>query len=113
MKKYICCIVFLFGCHAAEITRFNSVTYPQTYEVDVFSDVSQIKKEYFEIGYVEAKGGIAASKQDLLNDMKRMAGIEGANALIKIEFYDRERYGKYTGSYSKPAARAVMIRYKN
>jgi uncharacterized protein YbjQ (UPF0145 family) len=103
----------LIGCHGAEVTRYNNSSYyPSTSHVDIFSDVSTIKKEYFEIGYVEAKGGVTVGKQQLLDDMIEQAKIEGANALIKVEFYDRERYDKYVGGYSKPAARATMIRYK-
>jgi len=104
-------VCLLAGCHGAEVTRFTPGAYPPTQRIEVFSDPSLITHPYIEIGYVEAKGGLGVSKQDLLNDMKEEAMAEGANALIKVDFYDRERYDRYIGGYSKPAAKAVMIRY--
>jgi hypothetical protein len=102
----------IIGCHQAEVTRFDSSYYAPTRAVQVFSDPSLVPYDYVEIGYVEAKGGITVGKQALLDDMKEEAMAQGADALLKIEFYDRERYDSHIGSYSKPAARALMIRYK-
>ena len=102
----------LVGCHAASVTTFSGKRYSPTTEVKVYTDLSTIAKEYEEIGYVEAKGGATVSKQTLLDDMIEEAKKFGAHALIKIEFYDRARYDKYIGSYEKPAAKAVMIRFK-
>lgn len=106
-------ILLLAGCHAAEVTMYSSQRYPPSKFVEVFSDLATIKQEYFEIGQVEAKGGLTVTKQQLLDDMKEKAQIAGAHALIKVEFYDRERYDPKLGSYSKPAAKAVMVRYVN
>ena len=111
MKKLFLLFAFLLGCHSADVTRFDDHTYPSTTRVDVFSDLSTIKHKYVEIGYVEAKGGATVSKQALLDDMKEEAMKEGANALIKVEFYDRTHYSPNSGSKERPAAKAVMIRY--
>jgi hypothetical protein len=101
------------GCHSAFVTKFDDTRYSPTNDVKVYSDLSTITEPYIEIGYVEAKGGLGVSKQTLLDDMKKEAKNQGANALIKIEFYDRPRYDKTIGSYEKPAAKAVMIRFKS
>ncbi len=112
LVKAIPLLVFM-GCHSASVTRFDDAYYPRTQNVKVYTDLSTIPDDYVEIGYVEAKGGVTVSKQDLLDDMKDQARIHGADALIKVEFYDRERYDKYIGGYSKPASKAVMIRFKS
>jgi hypothetical protein len=106
-------LLIFIGCHAAFVTKFDNSYYPPTQDVKVYTDLSTIPEDYIEIGYVEAKGGITVSKQELLDDMKEEAKKYGADALIKIEFYDRERYDRYIGSYSTPAAKAVMIRFKS
>lgn len=106
--------VFLFlGCHSAFVTKFDDSHYPPTSDVKIFTDLSTIPEEYVEIGYVEAKGGATVTKQTLLDDMKDEAKKHGADALIKIEFYDRPRYDPNIGSYEKPAVKAVMIRFKS
>lgn len=106
--------IFIFSCHSANVTTFGDKYYPPTYRVEVYSDVSQLKgKEYIEIGYVEAKGGVTIDKQTLLNDMMEKAKAYGADALIKVEFIDRPQYHEYIGSFTKPGAKAVMIRFKN
>ena len=112
-------IIFLFafycfcfyGCHAAFVTRFDDNFYPPTSEVKVYSDITTIPGEYIEIGYIEAKGGLGVSKQTLLADMKEEAKKHGADALIKIEFFDRVHYNKTIGSFEKPGGKAVMIRF--
>jgi hypothetical protein len=101
------------GCHSAFVTKFDDKQYPSTNDVKVYTDLSTIPQQYIEIGYVEAKGGSGVSKQTLLDDMKEEAKTYGANVLISIEFYDRPRYDKFLGSYEKPAAKAVMIRFKS
>jgi Metal binding domain of Ada len=105
-------LLLVIGCHQAQVTRFDSSYYPPTQTVQVFSDPSLVPHDYIEIGYVEAKGGLTVSKQALLDDMKEKAMAQGADALLKVEFYDRERYDPNIGGYSKPAAKALMIKYK-
>jgi hypothetical protein len=100
-------LVLLSGCHSAEVVLFDGAEYPPAESVAIFSDLTTIPWQYIEIGYVEAKGGKTVSKQTLLEDMKTSARKVGANALIKIEFYDRESEG-----YLKPTAKAVMVRYR-
>ena len=106
--------LLVVGCHKASVVRFDSTYYPPTSEVAVYTDLSTIPKEYVEIGYVEAKGGVTIDKQTLLNDMIEQAKKCGADALVKIEFYDRTYYiaNEFGGqSFQKPAAKAVMIKF--
>lgn len=109
----ICSLQLLAGCHSADVTRFDQTHYPRTSAVKVYSDIATVTGEYFEIGYVEAKGGITVSKQALLDDMIQQAKEAGAHALIKVEFYDRQHYDPNIGSFEKPAAKAVMIRFRS
>ena len=102
---------YFLGCHGASVTTFNEKRYSPTNEVKIYTDITTLTEQYEEIGYVEAKGGMTVSKQSLLDDMVQQAKVYGANALIKVEFYDRPRYDKYIGGYDKPAAKAVMVRY--
>lgn len=113
MKKSIplLLILFLFGCHAAEVVKFNSSNYAPTQEVKIFTELP--KDEYEELGYVEAKGGITVTKETLLQDMIEKAKQNGADGLIKVEFYDRPQYNQTLGYIEKPAAKAVMIKFKN
>lgn len=90
---------------------FSDKYYPPTNEVRIYTDLTTILGQYVEIGSVEAKGGTSTSKQTLLDDMKAEAKRRGADALIKVEFYDRERFDPDIGSYSKAASKAVMIRF--
>ncbi len=106
-------ILFLCGCHSAFITKFDNTPYAPTTEVKIYSDLSTVPGEYFEIGYVEAKGGVTVSKQILLDDMISQARTVGADALIKVQFYDRVRYDPNLGTYEKPAAKAIMIRFRS
>ncbi|OGU58263.1 MAG: hypothetical protein A2V66_03490 [Ignavibacteria bacterium RBG_13_36_8] len=113
MKKLsLIFLVFIFGCHAASVVRFTDLYFSPTNKVDIYTDLNSLNRNYFEIGYVEAKGGIFVSKESLLKDMIEEAKKCGADALIKIEFWDRQRYDNNLGSYEKPAAKAVMIKYK-
>ena len=109
----ICSLQLIAGCHSAYVTKFDQTYYPRTSEIKVYSDIATVTDEYFEIGYVEAKGGVTVSKQALLNDMIQEAKEAGAHALIKVEFYDRQHYNPNIGSFEKPAARAVMIRFRS
>lgn len=116
MKNITAAIIFvvtLVGCHSAFITRFDSVQYSPTDDVKVFSDITTVPEDYFEIGYVEAKGGLGVEKEELLMDMIEEAMKCGADALIKVEFFDRERYDRYIGTFEKPGAKAIMVRYKS
>jgi len=109
-------IVFLsifYGCHTANITRFTQVRYPRTSYVKVYASAAAVPGEYIELGYVEAKGGMTVSKQTLLEDMIDEAKNYGADALINVEFYDRQQYDRTIGSFEKPGARSVMIKFKN
>lgn len=111
MKKYFLLFVVFYGCHSAEVVRFdNSKQYPPTKTVEIFTDIPQ--EDYIEIGYVEAKGGITVKKDQLLEDMKEEAKASGADGLIKVEFYDRQYYNNTIGQYEKPGAKAVMIKFK-
>ncbi len=105
--------LLVLGCHSASVTRFDNTTYPPTDSIQVFTDPSTVSEPYVEIGYVEAKGGITVSKQSLLDDMVEQAKQHGANALVKVEFYDRPQYNEGLGHIEKPAAKAIMIRYKS
>ena len=61
-----------------------------------------------------APGAIAADELNLpFGYVRSEAKKHGANALIKVEFYDRIRYDKDIGTYEKPAAKGVMIRFKS
>jgi hypothetical protein len=105
---------FLYlACHSAEVTRFNDTEYPPTTKVSVYSDPGKAPNKYIEIGYVEASGGMTVSKAALLEDMKQKAMEEGADALIKVEFYDSTHYNANSGSYDKPHAKAVMIKFQS
>jgi uncharacterized protein YbjQ (UPF0145 family) len=108
----ICSLLLVAGCHGASVTRFGHTHYPRTSSVKVYSDIAAVTEDYFEIGYVEAKGGITVSKQTLLDDMIQQAREAGAHALIKVEFCDRQYYNPNIGSFEKPAAKAVMIRFR-
>lgn len=112
MKYYFLLFVIFWGCHGAIVTRFNDEKYPPTKKVEIFSDLNTIQNEYIEIGYVEAAGGITVSKQSLLYDMIEKAKIHGADALIKVEFYDVGEYNYTLGHIEKPHAKAVMIKYR-
>lgn len=105
--------LFIFGCATADTTMFTSETYAPTTEVKVCTDASAITEPYFEIGMVEGKGGLGASKQQCLDHMIEEAKAVGADALIKIDFGDQAQYDPSMGSYQTPVARAVMIRYKS
>jgi uncharacterized protein YbjQ (UPF0145 family) len=112
-KRILFIFIFLSGCHSAEVTRFSSHSYPPTSTVEVFTDALSIKRDFVEIGYVEASGGITITKQQLLDDMIEKAKIEGANALVKVEFWDTTEYNyAVKGDVHKPRAKATMIRYK-
>lgn len=101
-------LVFLSGCHSARVVRFDGTEYPPTQYLSIVSDLSSIPWQYVEIGYVEAEGiGKVTSRDMLLDDMKQSAKAAGADALIKIEFYDQETPEAY-----RQWAKAVMIRYK-
>ena len=104
---------FYLACHSAEVTRFNDTEYPPTTKVSVYSDPGKAPNKYIEIGYVEASGGMTVSKAALLEDMKQKAMEEGADALIKVEFYDSTHYNANSGSYDKPHAKAVMIKFQS
>ncbi|MEW6041307.1 MAG: hypothetical protein AB1633_07280 [Elusimicrobiota bacterium] len=116
MKKIIVfsifSIILLCSCHSAFVTKFDSVKYESTKEVKIVSDPTLIKEEYVEIGIVEAKGGMTVTRDQLLEDMIEKAKQHGADAIINIDFYDRQNYDKYIGSYEKPAGKAVMIKFK-
>ncbi len=101
-------LLFLSGCHSAQVVRFDDTEYPPTQYLSIVDDLSAILWQYVEIGYVEAEGiGKVTSKDMLLEDMKKSAKAAGADALIKIEFYDQETPEAY-----RQWAKAVMIRYK-
>ncbi len=104
--------IILSACnYASTVVLYNRTTYPSSGGARVFADSSQIGRPYRIIGYVESKGGVWAAKEEMLDDMLHQAGRAGADGLIELQFYDRTGYNKNIGSYEKPAAKALMIRY--
>jgi hypothetical protein len=117
MKKYsiIFVIILFYGCHDAYTVRYEKQMYGETDKVLVYSNPKNLPP-YTEIGYVEAKGGILVPKQYLLDDMIAEAKVNGADALINVEFYDRTTFfwdWLFFFQIEKPAAKAMMIRFNH
>jgi hypothetical protein len=111
---YVITIGIIFGCASADSVITNK-TYPPTDTVELYIDMSSMpNKEYVEIGFVEAKGSaFGISKTDLLDEMVAEAKSYGADALIKIEFFDQQYTSWQYGTYDKPRSHAMMIKYKS
>jgi uncharacterized alpha/beta hydrolase family protein len=75
-------IIFITSCVTTQVANFQKNT-PTDIEIYYTSTPS---KEYTEIMYIQADGGIFHSSEKLLEKLKERGKKEGADAIIKIKF---------------------------
>lgn len=103
---------FFFSCSSSNSVITNK-EYPPTDTVELYMDINSLPtKEYVEVGYVEANGAIFTDKETLLEKMIEEAKQHGADAIIKIEFFDKS-YIDQNGTIILPNSKGMMIKYKS
>ncbi|MDN5355166.1 MAG: hypothetical protein PWQ43_108 [Rikenellaceae bacterium] len=85
MKKilgFILVILIFTSCVTTQVANLQKET---SSDIEIFY-ASQPNKEYTEIMYIQANGGIFHSPEKILEKLKERANKEGADAIINIKF---------------------------
>lgn len=85
MKKIfgsILVILLFTGCVTTQVANFQMET---SSDIEIFY-ASHPNKEYAEIMYIQADGGVFHSSAKLLEKLKERGKEEGADAIVNVQF---------------------------
>lgn len=96
---FILVIIAFTSCVTTQVANLQKET---SSDIEIFY-ASQPNKEYTEIMYIQANGGVFHSPEKLIEKLKKRAKEEGADAIINI---------KFDYQFWWPNVSGIVIKYK-